>query len=130
MICIDSDCLIDFLRNKPNAVKAVQKYKEELITTEINRFQILFGIYDKKIINEKELQSAKEFFSSLEVFPFDEDCGEEAAKILVQLRKNGQEIEESDCFIAASIKKQKCNKILTGNTKHFKRIEDIEVLNY
>ena len=39
MICLDSDCIIDFLKGKKEAVDLVRKYKEEVITTEINRFE-------------------------------------------------------------------------------------------
>ena len=72
MICIDSDCIIDFLKGKEEAVKIVEKYKEEIMTTEINVFEILFGIYIKKDINEREEFAAKEFFDSIVVLPFGE----------------------------------------------------------
>ena len=47
MICIDSDFIIDFLKGKQNAVETMGKYKESIVTTEISRFEVLFGIYIK-----------------------------------------------------------------------------------
>lgn len=130
MICVDSDCIIDFLRNKAEAVRAIGQWKDELVTTEVSRFQVMFGIFDKKSVSEHELSSAREFFASLDVLPFSEGCGESAAQILASLRRRGAEIDEADCFIAASALQAGCKRILTRNTKHFGRISGIVVVAY
>lgn len=130
MICLDSDCIIDFLKGKKEAVDLVRKYKEEIITTEINRFEVLFGIYLKKKIEGGENNSAKLFFDSLDVLPFNENCGEEAARILFSLAKEGNVINQNDCLISAIMIKNGCRSILTGNKKHFERIKGISVKSY
>lgn len=130
MICVDSDCIIDFLRNKTEAVRAIEQWKDELVTTEVSRFQVMFGIFDKKPVKEHELRSASEFFSSLDVLPFHDGCGERAAQILASLRRRGVPIDEADCFIAASALQVGCKRILTRNTKHFSRISGIVVVAY
>ena len=53
MIFIDSDCIIDFLKGKKEAVDIIKRYKEKIATTEINVFEGLFGVYLKKNINDK-----------------------------------------------------------------------------
>ena len=53
MICLESDIIIDFLRGKEKAINTVNKLKDEIITTEINAFEVFYGIYLKKEINEK-----------------------------------------------------------------------------
>ena len=40
MICLDSDCIIDFLRGKEEAIRIVERHKEELVSTEINIFEV------------------------------------------------------------------------------------------
>ncbi len=130
MICIDSDCIIDFLKGKEKAVKIIEQYKEEVMTTEISIFEILFGIYIKKDINEKEQFAAKEFFDSITVFPFDSECGEISAKILTFLIKKGMRIEQNDCFISSIMIKNGCERIITRNKEHFSRIKDIHVISY
>jgi len=130
MMCLDSDCIIDFLKGKNDAINIIEKYKNEVITTEVSVFEIFFGIYLKKEIDENELITANNFFSSIEVFPFDGKCGHIAANILASLFKKGKSIEQNDCFIAAIMKKNKCDKIITKNEKHFSRIEGIKVINY
>ena len=60
MICLDSDCIIDFLKGKKEAINVINKYNEEIITTEINVFEVLFGIYLKKEVSEKQEYIAKD----------------------------------------------------------------------
>ncbi len=98
------------------------------MTTEINKFEVLFGIYLKKDIDEGERNTAKLFFDSLEVLAF--GCGEEAARILARLCSDGKIINQNDCFISAIMIKNGCKTILTKNKKHFERIEGLEVFSY
>ncbi len=128
MIFIDSDFIIDYLRNDKEAVNIINNQTEEIATTEINIFEVMFGICLRKNVSEKQISSANEFFSNLEVFPFDEDCGRKAAEILAGLIKEGREIDQNDCLIAAVILKNGFNKILTNNKKHFERIEELELV--
>jgi len=129
MICIDSDFIIDFLKGKQNAVETMRKYKDSIVTTEISKFEVLFGIYVKND-NIDEERSAQSFFDSIDILSFDNGCGKEAARILVSLNKEGNIIEQNDCFIAAIIKIHGCHKIITGNVKHFKRIKGLNVESY
>ncbi len=130
MIFIDSDCIIDFLKGRKEAIEIIEKYKEEIVTTEINVFEVLLGIYLKKEFNEKEEQISKDFLNSVIKLPFDRMCGEISAKILASLMKKGEVIDENDCFIISIMIKNSCNKIITRNKKHFSRIKDIEVISY
>ena len=129
MISLDSDCIIDFLRGKKEAVDVINKYKDELVTTEINIFEVFVGIYKNKEIEEKEGEVAKSFFESLEVL----NCGSfglKSASIFCELINNGKEIEQNDCFVASILLVNNCNKIITRNTKHFSRIKNLEIISY
>ncbi|MAF51348.1 MAG: PIN domain nuclease [Nanoarchaeota archaeon] len=128
MICIDTDCIIDFLKDKEGAVNFVDSYKDEIVTTEINVFEVFIGIYTKDD-HLREEESAIKFFDSIEILRI-HGWGMKAAEILANLIKNGNVIEENDCFIASIILLNGCNKIITRNEKHFSRIEGIEIIKY
>lgn len=130
MICIDSDCIIDFLKGKEQAVKIIRKYQEEAVSTEISVFEIFFGVYSKKNISENEELAAKNFFNSMEVLPFNQQCGEISSKILTSLIKGGNIIDQNDCFIASIMIKNGCDKIITKNEKHFSKIKGIKIIYY
>ncbi len=129
MICIDTDFVIDFLKGNQSAVNAAKKYRNDLASTEINRFEVMFGIY-MKALSEKHERAADSFFSSIEIMPFDVSCGVLAARLLSDLAKAGKMINQNDGFIAAISLCNGCNKVLTNNTKDFSKVPGLTVINY
>ena len=130
MICIDSDFIIDYLRGKKEAVDFLAGVSEEIVTTEINVFEVFYGIYTKKEISLKEESVADSFFEAIRVLSLDENCGREGAKIFSQLEKKGAVIEQNDCLIASIIIKNGVREIISKNKKHFSRIKGLNVLSY
>ncbi|MBI2672539.1 type II toxin-antitoxin system VapC family toxin [Candidatus Woesearchaeota archaeon] len=129
MICIDSDCIIDFLRGNKEAIEVIKKYKDEIATTEVNIFEIFSGIYLRDNISEREEEITKQFFTSLNILYID-GWGIKAAKIFSSLVKEGKMIDQNDCFISAIMLVNGCNRIITRNIKHFSRIKGIDVISY
>jgi tRNA(fMet)-specific endonuclease VapC len=127
MICIDSSCVIDFLRGDKNARDVIFKYKEDIVTTEITIFEVFLGVYLSNKKNEENILES--FFDSLDVLNIG-GWGDRAAKIFANLSEKGSIIEQNDCLIVATMLVNGCNKILTKNVKHFSRIEGIEVISY
>ena|SRR3989344_2749159 len=130
MIFLDSNFIIDFLKGKKSAVSLIKKNNEELATSQINVFEVLFGIFMKKETNRKELDLAEAFFQSIIIFPFDSNCGNLSAKILSSLMKEGKTIEQNDCFIGAIMIKNRIDKIISNNVKHFSKINGVKIITY
>mgnify|MGYP001598802509 CR=1 FL=1 len=130
MIFIDSDCIIDFLKGRKNAEKILEEQDDEIATSQINIFEVFQGIFKQKNISDQEINSADSFFNSINVLPFDEKCGKVSAKIFSTLMKEGNIIEQNDCFIGAVMLKNNCNTIISNNEKHFSRIKGIKVIGY
>lgn len=130
MIFIDSDCIIDFLNGKEKARKILNNYKDELATSQINVFEIFHGIFRQKKVSENEIKSAEGFFKSIDVFPFDGECGRISARIFSALMNEGKTIDQNDCFIGAIMVKNRVSSIISNNKKHFSRIKGIKVLGY
>ena len=130
MICVDSDCIIDFLKGKEDAVRVIGSYKEEIVTTELSVFEVYFGMYQRKNVSVDEEKAAKEFFSSLEVLPFDMDCGRIASKILASLFREGNSINQNDALILAIMHKHGVSNIITRNEKHFSKARGVTVISY
>ena len=73
MILLDSDFIIDLLRKKQDAVEKYYQLKEELlVTTQLNFFEVLSGVYKKKEIRQNEEKSTLDFFRDLDVLSLDE----------------------------------------------------------
>lgn len=130
MICLDSTCIIDFLRGRSDAVKAVRRCESQAVTTEINRFEVLFGIHRRRLVSTKELQAANSFFDAIDVLPLESAGSELAAKVQGDMVKTGRMINQNDVLIAGIMASRGCKEILTRNIKDFSRLPGTKVVGY
>jgi predicted nucleic acid-binding protein len=131
--CVDTTFLIDLLRDEEGAVEKAEELDEfgETVTTEINVFEVVFGIYLSRSVNRKKrLKEVEMLFDRLNIFPFDHASAIKAGEILGELVRKGMGIDSLDGMVAAIALTQGCNVIVTRNVKHFERIEGIEVEEY
>jgi len=132
MKCIDTTFLIDLLRGDSSAVKKAKELDETgAITTEVNVFELVFGIYRaKKLNHKKRLEEAEKLFSRLVIFPLDHKAAVRAGEILGRLCSEGREIDIPDGMTAAISLENGCNVVVTRNAEHFGRIPQIRVESY
>lgn len=131
MKCLDTTFLVDFLRNNREAInKAVEIKDDILLTTSINIFEVLLGVYRKKEISRDEIESLRKLIDNFDVLYFDIESSFIASKITAELIKQGKEIDAMDCLIAGTMLSKKCNTIVTRNAEHFRRIKGIKVEVY
>ena len=129
MICLDSNCIIDFLKGKKEAITIIEQYKEELVTTEICIFEVFLGIYKKQHTSLREETIANTLLNSLYIL-HSKDFGIYASKLYSELMTKGILIEQNDCFIASIMLMNGCDTIITRNVKHFARIPGIKIIEY
>ena len=127
-IIVDSDILIDLIREIPEVVDRIKQLEIEnkLGTTDINVFELYWGAY-KSHNKEKELSAVKGALNTLFLISTDEDSMEMAAKIIIDLEKKGKPIALRDLFIGV-ICLTNSFKLLTRNKKHFETIEGLELI--
>jgi tRNA(fMet)-specific endonuclease VapC len=124
-IVIDTDVLIDLLRDKEYVVSKIRSLEknQELATTDINAFELYFGAYNSgdKVRN---ITSTKGLLKTLTMIHTKEDSMETAGRIFAERKAKGKMIEIRDLLIAA-IALQNGYKILTNNRGHFEGIEGL-----
>lgn len=127
-ICLDSDFLIDLLRNKKEAVEWTKDNEENNIlgTTIINLFELYSGAY-RAANFENKLAAVKKLESRLKILNFSLKSAEEAGKQNALLDKKGMQIEKRDLFIGV-IALSEGFSLKTNNKKHFYRIEGLRVV--
>ena len=137
MILADSTFLIDSLRKITSVKKFLQKNPTEILfTTEINVFELYFGLYSSKILAnsedllERRKSKLEELLSKFQVISMGRKEGIKAAKLLGNLVRIGKVIEFRDALVAGIAMANGITRILTKNIDHFKRIEGIEVIVY
>lgn len=123
MYLIDSDVLIDFLKNKNETVDFFSKIdRSEISTSIICVGEILEGLDKNK--SEKFLK----FINLINVVNIDLSVIIQFSKIRKQLRKQGNLIDNFDILIAATCLVNDLI-LITNNLKHFKRIENLKILS-
>jgi tRNA(fMet)-specific endonuclease VapC len=132
MICLDSDLIVDFLRNEEEVMRKIGVYRSQLVaTTIINVYELMSGIWSMRGANyQKQLNELNIFLENAQVLQLDKLSAERAAKIYGELSQNGKIIDDLDILIAAICISNNCKSLITRNVKHFSRIKGLKVESY
>ena len=128
MILLDSTFLIDVLRGRPETEKILNS-SETLLTTQINMYEIITGIFLQKQ-TANQFSRVKDFFDQIVVLSLDDDAVLKAGELNATLIKKGEIIGDCDCLIAGIALSKNISTIITKNKKHFEKIEGINVISY
>lgn len=132
MICLDSSLIVDFLRNKNEAVDIITNLRnEDVVTTIINVYELESGIWVMKNANYvMRLNNLNTFLSGMGILQLNANSISRSAEIFGELSKGGKIIEDLDILIAGICLANNCNAIITKNIKHFSRIKGLKVETY
>lgn len=127
-ICLDTDFLVNFLRNKKEEVDFIKNNEvdKDLATTYINLFELYYGAYKSKE-SENNLKAISSLLSRVNILDFSNEAVKKAGEILAKLEKTGTSIEFRDLFIGTTALVNNYS-IKTNNIKHFGRIEGLSIL--
>ena len=128
MKLLDTTFLIDVLKGRPETTTILHG-NDLLLTTQINMYEVITGLFFKNSSPAKILQ-ARELFEDIRVLSLDEWGVVKAAEICAELMKKGEIIEDCDCLIAGIALSNGVSTIVTRNVKHFERIAGVKVENY
>ncbi len=125
MILLDSSVLIDFFRktNKKNTFfNRLASSQKRMSISSVTSYEV--GIGNRKSHSDYWLHLCESF----QVLSFDKASSEIAIAIYVDLIKQNKVIDLADIFIAATAIANKL-PLATLNTKHFERIEGLELIS-
>jgi len=129
MVCLDSDIIINILRNKEETINLIKELKEKnynFTTTAINAFELWKGIYGAGRKNEEK--SLIKFLEKLKTLPLEEKASRKSAEIYERLKKEGNTLDLLDIMIA-SIAIINDDQLLTFNKNHFERIKELDLFD-
>jgi len=127
-VCLDTDILVDLLRDNPEVVKWIEDNKDkfEFVTTVVNVFELYSGAYKAKD-GKKKIKDVEELIEKLTILDFLIKDSKEAGRFRVILEKKGKIIDIRDLFIGTIALTNGCS-LKTNNKKHFSRIEGLRVV--
>ncbi|MCL2593740.1 MAG: PIN domain-containing protein [Defluviitaleaceae bacterium] len=130
MIFLDSDIVsYYFSGNQQIRDKILEtiKNQEKIAVAAINIYELLKGFRWRK--NEKKERLFKKFLEKVFVFSLDDNAIDLAADIYADLRENGKTIGDADILIAAIVMNNN-GKLVSNNTKHYKDIKGLKLVNW
>ncbi|MFW5700728.1 MAG: type II toxin-antitoxin system VapC family toxin [Cyclobacteriaceae bacterium] len=128
MILLDTDVCIELLRGNK---KVIQKRKEEDDSIAISFMTLaeLFYGAEKSSNPIKNRILVEEFVLTVSIIQSDYSIMRKYAELKANLETKGVPLTDADLFIAATTL-TKCNKMITGNIKHYNRIDELRIENW
>jgi tRNA(fMet)-specific endonuclease VapC len=127
---LDTDILSLFLRNDINVTKNISHYLKKfhkLSFTILTYYEIVKGLTYRN--SDKYLKQFIELSKYSEILPLTLKSIEISSKIYSNLRQKGITIGDVDVLIAGICLENKYS-LSTNNLKHYKEIENFEIVNW
>ena len=127
-ICLDTDFLVNFLRNGKEEIEFIRKNEanKHIVTTYINLFELYYGAY-RSNKPENKLKAISALLNRIHLLNLTNESVKKAGDVQAKLREKGEMIEFRDLFIGTIALVNGCS-IKTNNVKHFNRIEGLIVV--
>lgn len=139
MLFLDTSAAIQILSGNSSLENLIDRLNiNEFGITTPSIFELYHGIYKlkflkKNISNQKFEKLSKEletFIKQFNIYSLTENAANVGAKIHMQLKGKGQEIDIFDCLIAAIVISSGFKEIITNNQDHFQRIEGLVLYSF
>ena len=127
MKLLDTDHCIALLRGQLDLNDHVSP-QEELATTAISVAELTHGAHRSRH-SEDNMARLEVLLSVLVILPFDEAAGRKFGALKAELEVRGNPLDNLDLQIASIAIENKC-QILTNNSRHFSRIEGLQLMNW
>jgi len=128
MILFDTDVCIEFLRGNQHVIEKRKNYAGDVAISFFSVAELFYGV-EKSSNPVKNKVLVEEFLISIYILNSDIDILHKFAEIKSRLEKSGERLSDADIFIAAT-SLSKCEKLISGNGKHFSRIDNLMVENW
>ncbi len=128
MILLDTDICVEILRGNQNVISRRLSMEDIAAISFITVGELYYGAErsSQKIQNKHIVD---EFILSVPIINPDLDILKKFAEQKAYLKGKNQLLPDADIFIA-SIAMLRCSKLITGNTKHFSRFDNLNLENW
>lgn len=123
MILIDTDVCIEILRGNKKVISKRKQYEGIVSISTMTIGELFYGA-EKSKSREHNVSLIEEFILTVTVITADIFIMKKFAEIKASLQKRSNLLADADILIGATAL-TKCEKLITGNKKHFERIENL-----
>lgn len=124
---IETSTIVNFLRDRQNAVYYVENLEGELASSYICLAELYEGIFRTRE-KDRDEKALLNFFTGLDrIYGLDQEAAENFGRIRAELKRQGKVIEDLDILIAATCLAHNLT-LVTHNIKHFKRVRNLKIM--
>ncbi|MBE0493014.1 MAG: type II toxin-antitoxin system VapC family toxin [Thiomicrospira sp.] len=121
MICLDTNVLIEILKNNPQTLDKLKQFNTGFAISSITAMELLYGALDKK-----ELQQLQAFIEKFQIIHIDQVTSEQATALITSYAKS-HTLDIPDALIAATCLTRKL-PLFTYNLKDFRFIPGLVII--
>ncbi len=123
MILIDTDICIELLKGNRKIIQRRNQTDSIIGISFMSVAELYYGAA-KSSNQTRNISIIEELLLSIEIIHSDIPIMKRFGTIKANLQKSGISLPDADILIASTCL-EKCEKLITGNTKHFERIPDL-----
>jgi tRNA(fMet)-specific endonuclease VapC len=128
MILLDTDTCIEILRGNQSVINKRIETGELVAISFMTVGELYYGA-EKSTSSNKNRRLVAEFILSVNVINTDIQIMQKFGEIKAQLTLKSTPLADTDILIAAT-SLTLCKKLITGNIKHFEKIDDLVIENW
>lgn len=128
MILLDTDVCIELLRGNAKVIEKRQGHDEKVAISFMSVAELFYGA-EKSDNTGENITLIEEFLLAIEIIHSDLEILRKFGELKATLGKSGNILADADIFIAASVL-VRCNLLITGNVRHFRRIDELRIENW
>jgi len=122
---LDTDVCIEILRGNERVLEYRRRALDEVATTWVTGCELAYGAA-KSRAPEKNQTLVSQFLATLPVIGLDLAAAERFGRLKAVLERGGNILADADLMIAA-ITLARSASLVTGNLRHYARIDDLRV---
>ena len=128
MILIGTDICIELLRGNNIVIENRLSSDEQVSISFMTVGELYYGA-ERSSNKIKNKNVVDEFLLSIDIIDTDLEILKKFGELKSNLYRNSALLPDADILIAATVL-TKCTKLITGNSKHFNRIENLSLENW
>jgi tRNA(fMet)-specific endonuclease VapC len=128
MILLDTDVCVELLRGNQQVIEKRKEEIDSIAVSFMTASELYYGAYKSKKPAENSLR-VEEFLLTVNIIQSNLRITKLFGQLKSRLQLIGSQIEDADVFIAATCL-DGCEKLVTGNVKHYNRIDELKIENW
>ena len=128
MILLDTDICIELLRGNKSVFEERQKCDDQIAISFMTAGELYYGA-ERSHNRIKNTNIVDQFILSVDLINTDLEILKKFGELKAKLYNQDVMLPDADILIASTTF-VKCNKLITGNTKHFYRFDNLIIENW